>query len=303
MHAPGLTAFEFAALQPPPCAPENTLLFVSGLGDGLLTVPYTQTLSPHLTPLSYTLVEVLLTSSYTGWGTGSVARDAYELALCVSYFRARKPCGAKVVLMGHSTGCQDAMEYLTGEAREARGAVDGVVLQAPVSDREAIRMVLRRETYEQSLTAAQALISNNRGSDILPRNIASDIFGPAPCSAYRWNSLASPAGSAATTEDFFSSDLSTSRLQQTFGRIPPNTPLCILYSGFDEFVPGYVDKEALVRKWIEAVKEGGGVVDERCSGVVEGATHSLTGEEVVGDFVGRVVGFLRGLEDRDSKVS
>jgi Protein of unknown function (DUF1749) len=206
--------------------------------------------------------------------------------------------------MGHSTGCQDTMEYITGEGRETRPAIDGAVLQAPVSDREAIQMILSKETYQQSLTTAQNLISSNRGSDILPSNLTANIFGSAPCSAYRWHSLASPphgsAGST-TTEDFFSSDLPTSRLQQTFGRIPQRTPLCILYSGLDEFVPGFVDREALVQKWIEAVKEGGGVVDERCSGVVEGATHSMIGgpEAVMGDFVERVVGFLEGLESRN----
>jgi Protein of unknown function (DUF1749) len=269
-------------------------------------VPYTQTLLPHLTSVSYALVEVLLTSSYMGWGTGSISRDAHELSLCVSYFRARKPSGGKIVLMGHSTGCQDTMEYLTGEGREERPVVDGAVLQAPVSDREAIQMILERETYERSLATARALISDNRGADILPSDLTANIFGPAPCSANRWYSLASPAGSTTTgTEDFFSSDLPTSRLRQTFGSIPPSTPLCILYSGSDEFVPGYVDREALVRKWIEAVKEGEGVVDERCSGVVEGATHSLIGgpEVVMEDFIERVVGFLRGLEGRESKVS
>ncbi|KAI9786590.1 MAG: hypothetical protein M1839_006139 [Geoglossum umbratile] len=299
-YAPGLTAFEYSPPQSTRHPPKNALLFVSGLGDGLLTVPYAKTLSFHLPPLSYTLVEVLLTSSYTGWGTGSVSRDAQELALCVSYFRTRKPSDGKIVLMGHSTGCQDTMEYLTGRGREARPAIDGAILQAPVSDREAIQMALSKEAYQQSVAAAQSLISNNQGSEILPSTLTSNIFGPAPCSAYRWYSLASSPHSnaestATATEDFFSSDLPASHLQQTFGRIPPNTPLCILYSGLDQFVPGVVDKKALVQRWIEAAK---GAVDERHSGIVEGATHSLTGnpEEVIGDLMGRVAGFLRGLE-------
>ena len=209
--------------------------------------------------------------------------------------------------MGHSTGCQDTMEYLTGEGSEGRPGLDGAVLQAPVSDREAIRMIMEDEAYERSLAMAQALISDNRGADILPSDLTSNIFGPAPCSANRWYSLVSPAGSttiATGTEDFFSSDLPTSRLQKTFGRIPPSTPLCILYSGRDEFVPGYVDRGELVRTWIEAVKKGGGVVDERHSGVVEGATHSLirVPEAVMGDFVERVVGFLKGLEGREQRI-
>lgn len=62
----------------------------------------------------WAIAEVLLSSSYRGWGTGSLAKDARELAQCVEYFQNLRP-GKMVVLMGHSTGCQDIMEYLVGK--------------------------------------------------------------------------------------------------------------------------------------------------------------------------------------------
>ncbi|KAI9864304.1 MAG: hypothetical protein M1813_003224 [Trichoglossum hirsutum] len=301
-----LVAFEFnAPPEHPP--PKNILLFIGGLGDGLFTVPYTARLARSLPPLSYTLVEVLLTSSYAGWGTGSVSRDAQELALCVSYFRERKkPAGGKIVLMGHSTGCQDTMEYLTGEGSASRPPVDGAVLQAPVSDREAIQMLISKDTYRESMEMARTLTAKGQGLEILPSALTGNVFGGAPCSALRWYSLASTShaeggdsrGGGGYCEDFFSSDVSDAWLRKTFGSISRETPICIFLSGEDEFMPEFVDKKALKRRWVEAVKDGGGVVDEGHSGILEGATHTLAenSEEVVEEFVGRVAGFLKGLE-------
>lgn len=41
-----------------------------------------------------------------------------------------------VILIGHSTGCQDAVFYMKHGRPDLRAAIGGVVLQAPVSDRE-----------------------------------------------------------------------------------------------------------------------------------------------------------------------
>lgn len=51
----------------------------------------------------WSVVEVLLTSSYAGWGHSSIAQDAKELALAVQYFREHRNT-RRVVLLGHSTG-------------------------------------------------------------------------------------------------------------------------------------------------------------------------------------------------------
>jgi len=52
----------------------HKLLFVGGLGDGLFTVPFI----PHLLGLDgWGVIEVLTSSSYIGWGIGSVKR--YDL--------------------------------------------------------------------------------------------------------------------------------------------------------------------------------------------------------------------------------
>lgn len=68
----------------------------------------------------------------------------------------------------------------------------------------------------------------------------------------------------------------------------------VLYGGKDQYIPEFVDKEALVGRW-RAVKEAAGGKLE--GGIVEGATHNLAGvpKEVMEGFVERVQSFLKGL--------
>ena len=268
--------------------PQNLIIWIHGLGDGLMTVPYATTLAKAL-PESWSLAQILLSSSYGSWGTSSINSDAINIADCVKYFRGVK--NGKVVLMGHSTGCQDVMEYLVGPGCEERPAVDGGILQAPVSDREAMLMFLSQEGYRKSVSAAQALVDAGAPDEILPEKATEGFFGAA-ISARRWLSLASPFKDG--EEDYFSSDLSELQLKRRFGALPARTPICILCSGRDEFVPHYIDKAALVQKWIGLIKENGGKVDELHSGVIEGASHNFKrdGPEVISEMVRRVLGFI-----------
>ncbi|KAI9714070.1 MAG: hypothetical protein M1812_006517 [Candelaria pacifica] len=272
---------------------QNTLIFIAGLSDGLLTVPYARVLAQSLPP-TFSLSEILLSSAYTGWGTSSVSKDAAEIAQCVAYFKKLRPDG-KVVLMGHSTGCQDIMEYLVGQGAKERPPIDGAIVQAPVSDREAMAFLMDPEVSRRSAELAKKLVAEGKGEEIIPSDVTGDIFG-APCCARRWLSLASPDHDG--DEDYYSSDLPLGRLQSTFGKIPKSSPLCILYSGKDQFVSEGLNKKELVEKWTAIVHDGGGLVDEKNSGIVEGASHNLMGdpEEVVNRLVQRVVDYLRRLE-------
>lgn len=183
------------------------------------------------------------------------------------------------------------MHYLTSSGYEERPKIDGAILQAPVSDREAIVANVSPEAYERSCRTASALVSAGKGEEILPSN---ETSGFSPVCARRWLSLASPHHDG--EDDYFSSDLSDAQLERTFGSLKGKCKLSILYSGSDQCVPEFVDKEALVKKWVGVVEKSGGEVDER-SGVVAGATHQLEGDsqEVIGDLIGRVTGFLKGL--------
>jgi hypothetical protein len=192
--------------------------------------------------------------------------------------------------MGHSTGCQDVMEYLTGKGVADRAPIDGGIIQAAVSDREAILMSMKAGVYDESCKIAQAMVDAGKGDEILPGK-----FNPCPVTAKRWLSVASPNHDG--DDDYFSSDLTDAQLMKSFGALPKKSPLCILLSGADEHVPKSIDKQGLVDRWIGFAKKGEGVVDGKNSGVIEGASHNLekNSEDVVQDLVKRVLGFISWL--------
>ena len=247
----------------------------------------------------------------------------------------------KIVLMGHSTGCQDVMEYLVGDKREEQereqkqkqrqekkkeegdgvassmasqrqvsGVIHGAILQAPVSDREGLVRDLAPAVYESSVRMAEEWVAQGRGGDVLPVSATGGFYGAGtPISANRWLSLASPGKDG--DDDYFSSDLSDGQLQRTFGMLPKagtdgddvenagGCPVLVLYSGKDEHVPEFVDKEALVKRWVGIMKANGVVVDEENGGILPGAHHSfkLDSEEIMEDLVRRVQRFLENIDN------
>lgn len=246
-------------------------------------------------PASYSPVEILLSSSYAGWGTSSLDEDVLEIATCVQYFRDLRPDG-KIVLMGHSTGSQDVIHYLVSGAQTPK--IDGGILLSGISDREAFAVNLPRSTYDHSVKVAQEYVDDGRGRDCLPSSITGSIF-PGPVSAKRWISLMSPGPDHAGEDDYFSSDFDDERLRGTFGKIGgTETPISILFGGSDEHVPESVDKDKLVSRWIKIIADGGGVVDED-SGVIPDATHTLNAVgKPLEERLRRITGFLTRIDKR-----
>lgn len=274
----------------------NVILWIGGLSDGLLTVQYPTSIASSL-PSNWRLAEVLLRSSYNGWATGRLSRDAREVGECVQYFKDLRP-GAKVVLMGHSTGCQDIMEYLVGPDAKNHPSIDGAILQGGVSDREAWDDMLKtdeeKEQLKQIVDKAKSMIDEGHEKGILPMkgNMVAEALG-APITAYRTYSLLAKGGD----DDYFSTDLGDEVFEKTFGKIPKETLVCFLLGSEDPYVPQSVDKRELLGRWTKILRHGGGVVDDKNGGVVQGAHHNLDGdpEEVVQDLVKRVLGFVEGL--------
>ncbi|PYH89808.1 DUF1749-domain-containing protein, partial [Aspergillus ellipticus CBS 707.79] len=316
--SPRLIAHEFTG--PIPHPKRNALLFIGGLTDGLLTVPYVQTLAhslntnPHNT---WSVYNLLLSSSYQGWGTGSIDRDIEEIGQCVSYIRSVKGAANKVVIMGHSTGSQDVLHYLSaanplphnpdvdGLTYAVRPAVDGAIMQAPMSDREyLLRMV---EGDDEVKRAYEELVGLARGAEprtLLPLGLTGKVgFEPAtPVNAGRFWSLASPESpERPAKDDLFSSDLGEGRLRETFGVVRERGllgyRLMALYSGSDEYgVPG-LDMQGMLERWRRATDEGAGEVkwDFDGSAVIPGASHNVqdVGQE---ELVQRVKGYLGRVE-------
>lgn len=281
----------------------NTLIWIGGLGDTLLSVAYPLKIAESLSP-TWSLVTASIGSSGKSWGVSSIAQDADEIGKLVAYFKQQRPSG-KIVIMGHSTGCQDCMEYLVGAKAEQRPTVDGVILQAPVSDREALANGLPQAFMHEADQLALKMCREGHDKDAMPNRLTKPAFGRVAITARRWVDIASPGPDHTGADDYFSSDLSDERLKNTFGKLPPTAPLLILYGGSDEAVPESVNKDDLVYKWIKTVQEGGGNVDRLNGSIVAEATHNLNGcpEPVVRDLVQRVVGFVGRLDNGDFPAS
>ncbi|KAI9721137.1 MAG: hypothetical protein M1828_005243 [Chrysothrix sp. TS-e1954] len=293
----------------------NFILFIAGLGDSLLTVTYPALLA-SLLPRGWAIIEVSQSSAGTGWTLSSLQQDADELARAVAYFRelGHSRLGddkaaqrqTKLILMGHSTGCQVSMEYLVGpykhheipESTLARPKVDGVILQAAVSDREGASKELSSEVLENSLRIAKDMIADGRGEDILPLSATGGeaIFGAQPC-ARRWVSLIDPDGD----DDYFSNPEETgyeraARIWGEAGLASRDIPVMVLWSRNDQFVPEDVNKEERLERF--RICAASAPWDQR-SGVVEGAGHSLNGsaQGPRHDLCQRVTGFVERIGD------
>lgn len=320
------------------CAPgpaqmkKSYILFLAGLGDLPLSVHYTARLAAALAP-GWALVEVTLSSVGAGWATGSLDRDARELASCVAYFRSLQAgavsLGCKIVLMGHSTGCQVACRYILGrrrslrslssapstddacgvgmgeakerQAHEARPSVDAAILQACVSDADAINDALESAELAAGVALARSWVASGRGGDVLPAEAgAAAVFGQS-CSAERWLSLVSSDGEG--EDDWFATSGHEEAEERTWGKDGGlgswGKDVLVLWGGEDECVPKRVPKVELVARWVRRMETAGGVVG-RGSGVVPGLGHNgnKSAERPVGELVRRVVEFVTQLDDR-----
>lgn len=200
----------FTSPTPQQPAPQNALIFIGGLGDGPHTIPYPRRLAQHLfltTPTlppeqRYAVFEARLSSAFAGFGTASLARDVAELRGLVRFLRRRRRPEEgggglgmrRVVLMGHSTGCQDCLAYAAASREGGEGwegaQVDGLVLQGPVSDREAIGMGEDEAEVKRALEVAEGLVREGRGEVVMEREVMPKGWRDGPVTAYRWASLA-----------------------------------------------------------------------------------------------------------------
>ncbi|QUC22322.1 uncharacterized protein UV8b_06563 [Ustilaginoidea virens] len=268
-------AYELAA-----SAPKNAVIFIGGLGDGPHTVPYIRAVAKHLEAagrhLSYSVFEIRLRSSFSGFGTSSLKNDVEDIAALVKYLRdiGRE----KIVLFGHSTGCQDCIEY-ADYFKHGNPQVDGFIMQGPVSDRESI--IDSFPDCQESLALADQWIADDRAQDCLPSDKVPRALG-APLSAYRFKSLVSKGGE----DDYFSSDLDDKTISIFWSRF--DRPVLVLHSEKDEFVPKHVNQASENKRYQDANS-----LVSPLSGVIPGAGHTVL-EETAREWLGqRVVDFLR----------
>ncbi|XP_051129214.1 UPF0613 protein PB24D3.06c-like [Andrographis paniculata] len=249
---------------------KQQVIFIGGLTDGFLATEYLEPLAIALDKERWSLVQFLFSSSYSGYGTSSLKQDSVELDQLISYL-INKEDSEGVVLLGHSTGCQDIVHYLRTNAACSR-AVRAAILQAPVSDREFRATLLETASM---IDLASKMISEGKASELMPKEANPD----SPITAYRFHSLCAYNGD----DDMFSSDFNEDQLKQKLGHMS-NTPTLVMFSMGDEYVPEYVDKKALVDRLCRAM--GGAEKVE-----IEYGNHSLSNR--VEECVQGIVDFIK----------
>eukprot|EP01112_Ceratiomyxa_fruticulosa_P007043 TRINITY_DN1813_c0_g1_i1.p1 TRINITY_DN1813_c0_g1~~TRINITY_DN1813_c0_g1_i1.p1 ORF type:complete len:274 (+),score=41.52 TRINITY_DN1813_c0_g1_i1:863-1684(+) len=247
---------------------ENILVYIGGLTDGFLAHPYLHKLNEKLKENNWSLVQVILSSSYSGYGTSSLAKDTEELDALIDYLLANRPV-KNVCLLGHSTGCQDIVWYL--KHGKNKHHIKKGFLQGAVSDREYMWRSVK--DTEKWATVAEDFVKSGLEKELMPVS-AHEV----PITAYRYNSLVNVGGD----DDFFSCDFSNEKLEEIFLHMR-DVPCLWVFSEKDEFVP--VEYAPLIpRKIEEAVGKKHKVV------VMNGDDHECNKNPDL--FVQEVISFL-----------
>ena len=295
LYARGRAAFESSPPPPEPCHKKCILL--GGLSDGLLPVPYTSLLEEACHKHNWSLVQPVLSSSYLGFGNGSLDRDVQELEELIHYLSDYRD-GTEFAIVGHSTGCQDAICFLETAAEPVREKVKLVALQAPVSDREGSEL---EEGFFDKLQRAQELVDGGKGQEMLPRS-----FHWAPLTAQRFVDLHAKGGA----DDYFSSDYTDTELDARLGHVtnkPQHDDLKVLvaFSGSDQYVPEHVDKFQLTNRMVDAMNGKFGNIDSKKTVAealyIEKGDHNLSGPDEAKQFVDKFSELLATINNGSTK--
>ncbi|CAE7604295.1 unnamed protein product [Symbiodinium sp. CCMP2456] len=265
----------------------KAVVCIGGLTDGLLSLRYLPALAAELQQVGWRTFQPVLQSSYRGWGFASLDDDVLGIDKFLSFLRSKRGI-TEVVLLGSSTGCQDAVHYL--KVGKLADIVHGIVLQAPVSDREALSVETsgnQVEALREFAQTASKMIAEGRGEEPLPR-AACQLFGPPDViTAYRFDSLTRRLAD----DDMFSSDLSADEMKQKLGHV--HTPALLIASADDEYVPKTVDVSRLCHRMADAMAAGVARTAE-CLVLQQGG-HGVRGQDAQARFVDAVARFVARL--------
>lgn len=225
---------------------DSVLVLIGGLDSNLLSLPYCALLNEFCKNNGLSLVIPQL-RSMPSYKTTSISSDIEDIRDVVAGI------SGSVVLVGHSTGCNDILLFL-GEHRADN--VKCAVLQGPVSDTESVPR-----------DKAEAVLEAIRSSDSKQRYI--ELSDNSLWLKERYISLYSRNGK----EDLFSSYLDDDSFSKWRGVIP----ILSVLSGKDEYC-----KNPIVEKF----KLMGDVH------VIEDGDHSLTSEKCQAEFVAALHQFL-----------
>ncbi|RPA73936.1 DUF1749-domain-containing protein [Ascobolus immersus RN42] len=316
---PTLHAFEFAR---PAGSPElkGTIACIGGLGDNLLGTPVSRALAGnrHLAEAGWNVIEIGLASAGRGWGVGSVATDAENIASLLHHLNTLSP--RPTVLIGHSTGSNDLIQLFTrspsllngSETTESLPLPIGLIFLGAVSDREWAAGTIPADAFNAGLEECKKMVAEGKGEEIVQHGkLPLQYMGMTdvlPVKAKRWLSLTAKLSENKEGEDFFSSDASPADEDSVWGELAkqyggPGRGVHVISAGEDEFYHGKIGRAALVERWKEAWVRGGGRREDWAETVVAGADHCFTGhgerETLVEVMKGWVLGLAADMETEE----
>jgi hypothetical protein len=108
----------------------DALIFIGGLYSGLATLPVLPQLHRELESKGWSLVQAVLSSSYTQWGRSSVDKDVEDINKLCEYLAAQGK--KRIVLLGHSTGessINTLVNFSSVEANSKRNRLPGELFE------------------------------------------------------------------------------------------------------------------------------------------------------------------------------
>ena len=252
----------------------NAVILLPGLTSGFMPVNYTEHLSKELIAIDFSLVQVNLSSSFYQFGISSLQTDCTELTQLVKYIKDEYSF-RKIVLLGHSTGTQDALWF--AKHSEACKMIAGFILQGPISDRDIIDEM---DSTPHMLEEAHKLKEAGKIDALL-----SEKFEGAPITAYRYLSLAERLGD----DDMFSVDLTKEELKSIIPKV--QVPIALCYSAEDQYVPNMEGLREMAKRLSDVLKETSPKVDVKYFS----GDHGLSKPEYYLPFVEYVCTFVSAL--------
>jgi pimeloyl-ACP methyl ester carboxylesterase len=90
-----------------------------------------------------------------------------DITGAVLFAKSLKP--KKIILVGHSTGCQKIIYYLARDNFDRK--IKGAVLLSPISDLAGLSNICDKNQYRKALNYSTKLVKNKQGHQLLPHNI------------------------------------------------------------------------------------------------------------------------------------
>lgn len=166
----------------------------------------------------------------------------------------------EVYLVGHSTGCQKSVYYLSKTKNKQN--VSGVVLLCPLSDYAAVQIASDKTQYEKAIQFSKSEIESGR-----PNTLLSEEYWPSELiDAQRFLSLYTPESS----EEIFT--YSHEKNPSVFKSV--DAPMMVVLAGADE----YADRSGEeLKKWFDINQKS----QNYKSVLIENSLHNLKGYEEV----------------------